>query len=146
MSLGMGQILDRLAARTFAARLYPVLGLFVCLLASCGVLASSFVYFQVVWNQSTVEPTPDRPVAVRNGPYVRYFRQQQFDRWKALERTGWRLLGANIAAYTFAWLLLNAHVPQPRSRASIAPGDAGEADPAAPAGTPESSGTPGRRI
>ena len=146
MPLGTRQMLDRLAAWTFAARLWLALGLFVCLFASGGVLASSTVYFQVVWNQSTVEPTPDRPVAVRNRQYVRYFRQQQFDRWKALERTGWRLFGANIAAYAFAWLLLHVPPLPPRSRPTIAPGDAGEADPAAPAGTPESSGGPGGRI
>ena len=50
------------------ARLWLVIALFVCLFASGGVLASSFVYFQVVWNKSTVEPTPDRPVARPHPP------------------------------------------------------------------------------
>lgn len=136
MSPGMGQILDRLAARTFAARLWLALALFVCLFASGGVLASSLVCFQVVWNEAPAEPTSDRPAAVRNGQYVRYFRQQQFDRWKALERTGWRLVGANIAAYTFAWLLLNAHVPRPRTGASGTKAEVGSAGPPRPAGPP----------
>ena len=138
MPLGTRQTLDRLAAWTFPARLWLALGLFVCLFASGGVLASSLVYFQVVWNESTLEPTPDRPVAVRNRQYVRYFRQQQFDRWKALERTGWRLVGANVAAYTCAWLLLNAHVPQPRTGASGTTADVGAGGPPQPAEPPRS--------
>jgi hypothetical protein len=97
-----------LIARTFAARLWLALFLFVCLLASGGVLASAFVYFQLAWNPAPADPAPDRPVAVRNGPYVRYFHQHHFDRWKALERTGWRCFGASAAACVFASLLLAA--------------------------------------
>jgi hypothetical protein len=105
---------DRIRNLLLGARAWLAIGLFTWLLVSWLILASSGVYWMVLWARAPSEPSESHTVVVRNHGLERYFTPDQFRRSQAWSSAGWHWFGVSGVACVFGALLINSPFLLPR--------------------------------